>query len=176
MALGRWKFSSSRNKSSTSSGDQSSNGTTTPTDSEGFDLFKTSSRLRRTLTTFRTSSSKAKKPDERDAYAHLNKPFTKQNLEHQKVLNEFEWNFGRRRPSHGGLSMMSGISPCCSRINTIDYDDMPSPPNQRETHIGFNNSLACDTSQEGSGEESDKDLNNHSHEDFPRVAQIETVQ
>ncbi|KAI1640187.1 hypothetical protein F4809DRAFT_637856 [Biscogniauxia mediterranea] len=175
MALGRWKFSSSRNKSSTSSGDQSSNGTTTPTDNEGQDMSKTSSRLRRTLTTFR--AHKSKKSGERDEYAHLNKPFTKQNLEHQKVLNAFEWNFGRRRPSHSGRSSMSGISPCCSRIPGIDYyEDMFPPTNQMETHVGFNNSLACEAPHEVSGEESDKDPNRRSSENFPRVAQIETVQ
>ncbi|KAI1501237.1 hypothetical protein F5X99DRAFT_206197 [Biscogniauxia marginata] len=172
MALGRWKFSSGRKKSSTSSGDQSSNGTMTPTDSEGHDL-KTSSRLRRTLTGFRTH--KSKKSSERDEYAHLNKPFTKQNLEHQKVLNAFEWNFGRRRPSHGGQSSMSGISPCCSRIPSIDYEHMFPPPNQRETHVGFNNSLAYEAPREVSGEESDKDPHGRSDENFPRVAQVETV-
>ncbi|KAI0597701.1 hypothetical protein F4775DRAFT_593169 [Biscogniauxia sp. FL1348] len=172
MALGRWKFSSSRNKSSTSSGEQSSNGTTTPTDNGSQDFLKASSRLRRTFTTFRAHRSK--KSGEQDEYAHLNKPFTKQNLEHQKVLNAFEWNFGRRRPSHGGRSSMSGISPCCSRIPSIDYEGMFPPPNQMETHVGFN-PLAGEAPQEISGEESDKYPNHRSSENFPRVAQIEAV-
>ncbi|XXH04806.1 hypothetical protein Hte_011228 [Hypoxylon texense] len=146
MAIGRWTWPSSRKQSTTSSNGNRSNGTTTPTDNESQDLSKSQSRLIRTFTGG-FKSSKSKKPVERDEYSHLNRPFTQQNLEHQKILNAFEWNFGRRKLSHGGRSSISGISPSASRNTSVDHGHM-------EAHPRFSSSLAHHPPREDPREES----------------------
>ncbi|KAI1202630.1 hypothetical protein F5X97DRAFT_215756 [Nemania serpens] len=59
------------------------------------------------------------------AFARLHKPFTPENLEHQKLFSTFEWTFGddndvdgcrRRRRRRNSLS----LSPCASRNATAD--------------------------------------------------------
>ncbi|KAI1417755.1 hypothetical protein F5Y13DRAFT_62132 [Hypoxylon sp. FL1857] len=127
MALGRWTFPSSRKQSSTSSGGNRTTGSTTPTDNETQDPTKTQSRILRSFTGG-FKSSKPKKSTERDELAHLNKPFSQQNLEHQKILNAFEWNFSStRRSSQGGRSSISDISPCASRHASVDHGRMNNP-------------------------------------------------
>ncbi|KAI0115284.1 hypothetical protein F4814DRAFT_418895 [Daldinia grandis] len=151
MALGRWTFSTSRKPSSASSGNRS-NGTTTPTDNETQDPSKSQSRLLRTLTGgFR--SHKSKKSEERDEFAHLNKPFTQQNLEHQKILSTFEWNFGKRKSSHGGRSSTSGISPSASRNTSVDHGHLPPDSDPIETRPRFNSVLVQEPPQENPREE-----------------------
>ncbi|KAI0847775.1 hypothetical protein F5Y00DRAFT_240392 [Daldinia vernicosa] len=140
MALGRWTFPTSRKPSSTSSGGNHSNGTTTPTDNETQDPSKSQSRLLRTLTGgFR--SHKPKKSEERDEFAHLNKLFTQQNLEYQKILNTFKWKFGKRKSSHGDRSSTSGISPSASRNTSVDHSHVPPDSDPIETRPRFNSVL-----------------------------------
>ncbi|OTB06849.1 hypothetical protein M426DRAFT_318557 [Hypoxylon sp. CI-4A] len=151
MALGRWTFPSSRKQSSTSSSGNRTNGTTTPTDNESQDAATRPSRLFRSLTGGFRSSHKSKKSTERDEYAHLNRPFNQQNLEHQKILNAFEWNFGRtRQSSHGGRSSMSEISPSASRNTSVDH----GPPT--DMHSRFDSALAREPTREDPREESRK--------------------
>ncbi|KAI1483997.1 hypothetical protein K445DRAFT_312940 [Daldinia sp. EC12] len=153
MALGRWTFPTSRKPSSASSGGHFSNGTTTPTDSETPDPSKSQSRLLRTLTGgFR--SHKSKKSEERDELAHLNKPFTPQNLEHQKILSAFEWNFGKRRSSHGSRSTTSGISPSASRNTSVDHGHIPPTSSDPiEARPRFNSVLVQEPLRENPREE-----------------------
>ncbi|KAI1393562.1 uncharacterized protein F4822DRAFT_424032 [Hypoxylon trugodes] len=146
MALGRWTFPTSRKQSSASSGGNRSNGTTTPTDNGSSELTKTPSRLMRTLTGG-FKSHKPKKSIERDELAYLNRPFNQQNLEHQKILNAFEWNFGKRKSSHGGQSSMSGISPSASRNTSVDHG---------HTHPRFDSALVHKPPQEDPRERSEK--------------------
>ncbi|KAI1777787.1 hypothetical protein F4818DRAFT_325703 [Hypoxylon cercidicola] len=146
MALGRWTWPSSRKQSTTSSTGNRTNGTTTPTDNGASQEFsKSQSRLVRTFTGG-FKSQKPKKSAERNEYSHLDRPFTQQNLEHQKILNAFEWNFGRKS-SHGGQSSISGISPSASRNTSIDHGRM-------ETHPRFSSSLVHEPPREGPRAES----------------------
>jgi len=139
-------------KQSTSSGESGTTGTITPTDSEGQELAKTSSRFMRSLG---FGSSKSKKND--SGSSRLERPFTQQNLEHQKLLNTFAWNFGRRRPSQA-RSSISGISPSASRNASIDSNYFATANGERrETHPRFSSSLAYDAPQEVSGEDSDRE-------------------
>ncbi|KAI0128459.1 hypothetical protein BJ170DRAFT_682249 [Xylariales sp. AK1849] len=156
--MARWRISG--RKQSTSSGENDAlSGTVTPDGSEGQELAaKTPSRLIRTLTGgFRSTKPKKSNEDSKDP--RLNRPFTQQNLEHQKVLNAFAWNFGERKPSHGGRSSTSGISPGPSRNTSIDSSRSPSQHHgdRREMHPRFSTSFANETPQELSGEESDKE-------------------
>ncbi|KAI8634613.1 hypothetical protein F5Y19DRAFT_118763 [Xylariaceae sp. FL1651] len=158
MALGKWRFSSSRKHSATSlSNSGTTTGMTTPTDST-HELSSSSnmsspssplspsspsqSRFSWFKSSPRSSPLPSKKSISRDdpAFARLHKPFTAQNLEHQKLLNAFEWNFGRqRRPSHGARSYISSISPSASRSASIDYgyefgyDQTLSPNDPQDT-------------------------------------------
>ncbi|KAI0180354.1 hypothetical protein GGR52DRAFT_239906 [Hypoxylon sp. FL1284] len=148
MALGRWTWSTSRRQSNTtSSSGNRTNGTTTPTDEARYPS-KSQSRLLRTFTGG-FKPQKSKKQAGRDEYAHLNRPFTQQNLEHQKILNAFEWNFGKRKSSHGGQSNISSISPSASRTTSVDHG-------HTETHTRFSNSLGHDPPREDPREESDR--------------------
>ncbi|KAI0453299.1 hypothetical protein F5B21DRAFT_293404 [Xylaria acuta] len=145
MSLGKWRFGS-RNRSTGSSGkgDMSSSSSSTtrtssPVNNRGSVSGGNSNRNSKTssspsssssssssrLSWFRSSDrAKRKSIISRDdpAFARLHKPFTPQNLEHQKLLSTFEWNCDddsgckRRRTS---LS----ISPCATRNATIDDDD-----------------------------------------------------
>ncbi|RYP58542.1 hypothetical protein DL769_008916 [Monosporascus sp. CRB-8-3] len=152
MAFGKWRFSRSRNsrKSRNSSGKtgSSTNGSTTPVESDGPDVTtaqpqgRTQSRI---LGTFRSSQRSRTASTEKDVnYARLHKPFTKQNLEHQKILSAFEWNFGTRRTSGGAMSICSGISPCSSRRASVDYDQPFSPFDRTDAQPRFSSDLACD--------------------------------
>ncbi|CAJ2506194.1 Uu.00g003240.m01.CDS01 [Anthostomella pinea] len=144
MALGRWKFGSSRKASTSSSSsnsntDGTTNGTTTPVDNNNNDpaadgtLTKTTSRLSRFASNLCSHKSKKSSSSSysnstssssatntfagREEYPHLHKPFTAQNLEHQRLLGAFEWNFGGtpRRSSVSGISprgsMDDGLGP-----------------------------------------------------------------
>ncbi|KAI0840542.1 hypothetical protein F5Y06DRAFT_242855 [Hypoxylon sp. FL0890] len=124
MALGRWTFPTSRKQSSASSSGNRTTGSSTPTDGETQDPTKTQSRLLRSFTGG-FKSNKPKKPTDRDELAHLNKPFNQQNLEHQKILSAFEWNFtSKRKSSHGGRSSISDISPSASRHASVDHSNI----------------------------------------------------
>ncbi|ORY69881.1 uncharacterized protein BCR38DRAFT_481042 [Pseudomassariella vexata] len=145
-------------KPSSSSGENDTTGSLTPTDSEGPDLVKTQSRFMRTLTGGFKSSKAKKRTTEGDAYAHLNRPFTQQNLEHQKLLSSFVWSFGNRKPSHGGRSSASGISPSASRHASVDSNYLStSHGERREPHTRFRSSLAHESPREVPGEESDRE-------------------
>ncbi|KAI2630868.1 hypothetical protein GGR54DRAFT_174228 [Hypoxylon sp. NC1633] len=156
MAIGRWTFPSSRKQSAASSSGNRTNGTTTPTENETQDPIKTQSRLLRSLTGG-FKSHKPKKSAERDEFAHLNKPFTQQNLDHQKILSGFEWNFGKRKSSHGGRSSMSGVSPSASRNTSVDHGHVSMSSDQMETHPRFDSPLVHEPPQEDPREEPDKD-------------------
>ncbi|KAL7626195.1 hypothetical protein AAE478_002965 [Parahypoxylon ruwenzoriense] len=156
MVLGRWTFSSSGKRSTISSNDNDTNSTTTPTDNETQDPVKKQSRL---LQTFAVSfkSQKSKKSGERNEPAHLNKPFTQQNLEHQKILNAFEWNFGKSESSHGGRSSFGDISPSASRNTSVDHGRLPPASDSGNTHPQFSRSLANEPVRENPRAGSDKD-------------------
>ncbi|RYP65273.1 hypothetical protein DL770_009035 [Monosporascus sp. CRB-9-2] len=168
MAFGKWRFSRSRNsrKSRNSSGktDSSTNGSTTPVESDGPDVTnaqpqaRTESRILRTFPgSFRSSQRSRTASAEKDVnYARLHKPFTKQNLEHQKILSAFEWNFGTRT-SQGAMSICSGISPCSSRRASVDYDQPYSPFDSTDAQPRFSSDLACDGPLPMLGGEFEKD-------------------
>jgi hypothetical protein len=161
MAFGRLRLS--RNSRKTSSGsDNDTNGTTTPVDTEGQELTKTTSRgIIRTLTgSFSRSHRSSKSVAGKSEYPHLHKPFTKTNLEHQRILNAFEWNFGRSSICD---SIYSGISPCASRRGSLDFDLPPS--DLKDAHTRFN--------AEPSGDESDK--GHGSGTETPQVTEVETI-
>ncbi|KAK7923337.1 hypothetical protein PG985_007408 [Apiospora marii] len=162
MAKSKW-WSHGR-KPSTSSGENETSagtGTVTP-DSEGQEPgSKSPSRFIRTLTGFR-SSKKDKTSSSRGGggnYAHLDRPFTQQNLEHQKILNAFAFSFGSsrrpRRTSHGAHSHLSGISPCASRNTSVDGASLSATrshgSDRRETHPRFSSSLTRDAPREVPG-------------------------
>ncbi|KAI1085798.1 hypothetical protein F5B20DRAFT_575303 [Whalleya microplaca] len=181
MALGRWKFNSD-GKPSTSSGDNS-NGTVTPTGSESQDTTassKTHTGLLRSLTgSFREHRAHlAKKSAERREFrnrsAQLNKPLTRQNLEHQKILKEFTWEFGNRRLSHSGRSSFSGVSPGGSRRVSYDHGYPTPPSDPKETHAWFSNSSAHTPPHDVSSDDSDKEQPIGGH-DFPEASHIESV-
>ncbi len=161
MAFGKWRLSRGR-KGSNSSAEQdaSTNGTTTPVESEGRSITKAQppeprSSVLRTLTgSFKSSGSlKPQRPPpkiitEKDQeYARLHKPFTKQNLEHQKILSAFEWNFGARSTDQGAMSIHSSVSPCTSRHGSVDHDHLFPPSSRTDTRPRFNsNDLASQVS------------------------------
>ncbi|KAI1429263.1 hypothetical protein F5Y12DRAFT_727447 [Xylaria sp. FL1777] len=146
MSIGKWKWPGSRKQSTASAGNintatasSSSSTSRTSTPASPASTGGNSSRSSKTslssspFSWFRSPHRlKARKSTiSRDdpAYARLHKPFTPQNLEHQKVLSAFEWNFGgndddngdnadgcRRRRRQSSLS----ISPCATRNNTVD--------------------------------------------------------
>ncbi|KAI0166103.1 hypothetical protein GGR57DRAFT_7394 [Xylariaceae sp. FL1272] len=136
MGFGKWRFGSSRVSSTGSSNDsESSTRTTSPTESStelsssysnsnsskpSSSTSSTSSAPRRTW--FKSNQRKKAIGSDDPAFARLHKPFTEQNLEHQKMLNAFEWNFGRQRRS-STCSWISSVSPCASRSASIDFGD-----------------------------------------------------
>ncbi|KAF2972125.1 hypothetical protein GQX73_g1425 [Xylaria multiplex] len=136
MSLGKFKFPGSRKQSTASSGNSdtttSSSSTTrssTPTNGPNGGSSSNSSRSSKTSSSSLSSSpfswfrsphrSKRRSTISRDdpLYARLHKPFTPQNLEHQKLLNAFEWNFDN---DHCRRRRSSCISPCASRDMTVD--------------------------------------------------------
>ncbi|KAK7941217.1 uncharacterized protein PG986_013604 [Apiospora aurea] len=168
--MAKTKWWSHGRKPSTSSGENETAGTGTVTpDSEGLEPgSKSPSRFIRTLTGFRPSRSKkdkASRGGDDGSYAHLERPFTQQNLEHQKILNAFAFSFGsskkHRRTSHGAHSHMSGISPCASRNTSVDGASLSATrshgSDRREPHPRFSSSLAHSAPQEVPGEESDQE-------------------
>ncbi|KAI1180141.1 hypothetical protein F4777DRAFT_574423 [Nemania sp. FL0916] len=140
MILGKWKLSS-RRLSTTSSEDSdmttSSSSTRAPTPtgklSSGGNSNSNGHKSSRKgssspFSWFRSSrrSSKRKSIISRDdpAFARLHKPFTQQNLEHQKMLSTFEWTFHDSEGSQRRISL--SLSPCASRNATVDdyaHDD-----------------------------------------------------
>ncbi|KAH9884606.1 hypothetical protein F4778DRAFT_557010 [Xylariomycetidae sp. FL2044] len=157
MGIRKWRFGSGRKESSVSSNDTDTNGTTTPTETESPELSKSQSRIGRITSGFK--SHRSKKSAGPDEYPHLHKPFTPQNLEHQKMLNAFEWNFGKtRRMSLSGQSCMSGISPTATRHPSVDYSYMPPPPTHWEAS---SSSIVRDAPREAPRDESHKNPQTH---------------
>ncbi|KAI0010327.1 hypothetical protein F4779DRAFT_317158 [Xylariaceae sp. FL0662B] len=179
MTLGRWNHGSGGKPSIASSG-ANTNGTTTPSGSESRDSTKSQTGLLRSLAgSFKSHRAEmARKSAERREFrnrsAQLNKPLTRQNLEHQKVLKEFSWDVNKRRMTQSRRSSFSGISPTGSRRVSIDHDYPPPPSDSKETHPWFSSSLGHDSSNDVSSDESDKE--HLSRElDFPSASHIETV-
>jgi len=119
------RFGSSKSSRRSSGSDNESSAASSTkgsgSDGAGLTLTKTtsSSRLSRVFTRTRKLSKQAE-------YAHLHKPFTPENLEHQKILNAFEWNFGTTRNSFD--SSFSGVSPCTSRRGSMSDGERSLPP------------------------------------------------
>ncbi|KAI1430863.1 hypothetical protein GGR50DRAFT_146241 [Xylaria sp. CBS 124048] len=90
--------------------------------------------LRSSLRSSKRKSSGAPRTISRDdpAFARLHKPFTPQNLEHQKLLGAFEWQFYNNGDANGAddgddrrrrrrrPSLISSLSPCASRNPSMD--------------------------------------------------------
>ncbi|KAI1247809.1 hypothetical protein MGN70_011702 [Eutypa lata] len=179
MAFGKWRLSRSRKGSNSSAeNDTSTNGTTTPVESEGQSVTKprshepSQSSILRTLTGSLKPQRQPQRPrklTEKDQeYARLHKPFSKQNLEHQKILNAFEWNFGASRTNQRALSICSGISPCTSRQGSVDHDHLFPPSSRTDTRPRVSSDLAYEVTLDrlkilGKGSEKG------------RVAQLEAV-
>ncbi|KAH6654571.1 hypothetical protein BKA67DRAFT_283424 [Truncatella angustata] len=157
--MGLWR----RKPSASSSEGSNLSGTVTPVNSEEQELSKTTSRFSRTF----GWSSKPKKPKPAPEDPVLDRPFTQQNLEHQALFENFTFNFGRRKLSHGGRSTTSGISPSASRNTSVDSNKLPllyhdqHYGDRRDTHPKFSNSLANEAPKEVPGEESDGDIREH---------------
>ncbi|KAI0481566.1 hypothetical protein F4859DRAFT_512708 [Xylaria cf. heliscus] len=139
MSLGKWSFRG-RNRSTTSSGKSdmsatSSSSTTrasSPANNRSSNNGGNSNRNSKASSASSSSSSrlswfrssnrpKRKSIISRDdpAFARLHKPFTPQNLEHQKLLSTFEWTFDDESDRKRRRTSLS-ISPCASRNATID--------------------------------------------------------
>ncbi|KAI0194199.1 hypothetical protein F4808DRAFT_354091 [Astrocystis sublimbata] len=139
MSLGKWSFGS-RTRSTASSGN--SDTSTSSSSTRASSLFNnrssgsnnsnnnktspasptSSSSSSKRLSWFRSSSRpKRKSIISRDdpAFARLHKPFTAQNLEHQKMLSAFDWNFDDDS-DHRRQRISLEISPCASRNATVD--------------------------------------------------------
>ncbi|KAI0969426.1 hypothetical protein F4678DRAFT_174396 [Xylaria arbuscula] len=166
MSINKWKFSSSRKHSTSSSGNSdtpmtSSSTTTRPSSTNPSSTGDNSGRSSKTslssspFSWFRSPhrSKKRKSTISSDdpAFKRLHKPFTPQNLEHQKMLSAFEWNFGTsndgdgyRRRRQSSLS----ISPCATRDNNYGYG-----PEERFCHQdALSRSLACLSTREDPGD------------------------
>lgn len=125
MGLWRRKHSGSSGESSSSN----TSGTVTPvSSSEEPELnSKRSVRLMKSLTNG-LRSSKPKKVNYSDMTPleqRINRPLTQRNLEHQRMFDDFTFDFGKRKQSFGGLSVISGISPCASRRGSMDSNYAP---------------------------------------------------
>ncbi|KAI1327906.1 hypothetical protein F5Y16DRAFT_183376 [Xylariaceae sp. FL0255] len=156
MPLGKWRFSRSRGKSSISTAETLTPGSSTPptpttpsTPTSGMGITTTVTATEpsrgRSLTSKKSSSSTSSSSDSSSrswsswlkrppkpnnpaiitrsdpAFARLHKPFTEQNLEHQKLLAAFEWNSeksSRRRRD----SWVSSVSPCASPRMSASFD------------------------------------------------------
>ncbi|KAH7041050.1 uncharacterized protein B0I36DRAFT_344691 [Microdochium trichocladiopsis] len=121
------RFGGSKTSQRSSGSDNESSAASSPKGSgegAGLTLTKTtsSSRLGRVF----SGGFRSRKLSNKGAYAHLHKPFTPENLEHQKILNAFEWNFGTKRNSFD--SSFSGISPCTSRRGSMSDGERSLPP------------------------------------------------
>ncbi|KAI0408657.1 hypothetical protein F4802DRAFT_359123 [Xylaria palmicola] len=139
MGLSGWKLGS-RKQSTASSGnsDTSTSSSTTRTSSPTNKRTSGGGNSRSSKTSsssssllqfpwFRSSSRAQRKsiisPDD-PAFSRLHKPFTPQNLEHQKMLSTFEWNFDERDSQRRRTSL--SLSPCATRNATADdyaHDD-----------------------------------------------------
>lgn len=184
MAFGKWRLSRASRKGSNSSAenDASTNGTTTPVENEGQSVTKSQSQpsqssILRTLTGSLKPQRQPQRPrrlTEKDSeYARLNKPFTKQNLEHQKILNAFEWNVGASRTNQRAVSICSGISPCTSRQGSVDHDHLFPPSSRTDTRPRVSSDLAYKVPLDrlnilGGGAGKGRDYSS-------RVAQVEAV-
>ncbi|KAI1191265.1 hypothetical protein F5B17DRAFT_329762 [Nemania serpens] len=146
MSLGKWKLSKRRqttessgngNMSSSSSSPSSSPSTTrasTPISelggSSNIDINHSKGN-----TDSRTSSSSpfswlrsSRRPSKRKsiissddpAFARLHKPFTPENLEHQKLFSAFEWTFDDDNDGVDRRRNSLSLSPCASRSATVD--------------------------------------------------------
>ncbi|KAI1312200.1 hypothetical protein F5Y03DRAFT_341710 [Xylaria venustula] len=169
MSISKWKFSSSRKHSTSSSGNSdtpmtSSSTTTRPSSptnpSSTGDNSNRSSKTSLSSSPFswfrsphRSKKRKSTISSDDPAFKRLHKPFTPQNLEHQKMLSAFEWNFGSsdddgyRRRRQSSLS----ISPCATRNMTVD--DYGYGPEERFSHQdALSRSLACLSTREDPGD------------------------
>ncbi|KAI0858903.1 hypothetical protein F4860DRAFT_283243 [Xylaria cubensis] len=197
MSFGKWSFGS-RNRSTASSGKSdmsTSSSSTTRTSSpnnRGSGGGSSSNRNSKTSSSSSTSSSSrlswfrsSNRPPKRrsiisrddPAFARLHKPFTPQNLEHQKMLSTFEWTFDDHMDCKRRRTSLS-LSPCASRNTTVDdyapdccgygYGDQETsqhsshdhalPPNGRQNTLS--GPFANLSMRDGSGE--DLDLENAS--------------
>ena len=167
--MGLWRRTHSGSSGESSNSDTS--GTVTPVSSgqEPELSSKRSVRVMRSLTNG-LRSNKPKKASINSQHhqemtpleRRINRPFTQQNLEHQRMFDDFTFDFGKRKSSYGGRSVISGVSPCASRTASIDSNYAPHHSHhgdRRETHAHYRNSLVEDVPWEVSGEESDKDMN-----------------
>jgi len=122
------RFGGSKTSQRSSDSDNGSSATSSPkgsTDGTGLTLTKSTSSSRRLGRVF-SGGFRSRKPSSKGEHAHLHKPFTPENLEHQKILSTFEWNFGTKRNSFD--SSFSGISPCTSRRGSISDGERSLPP------------------------------------------------
>ncbi|RYC55568.1 hypothetical protein CHU98_g10636 [Xylaria longipes] len=148
MSLGKWSFGS-RNRSTASSGksDMSASTRTSSSTNNRSSGDGGSSRDGKTTTTTSSSSSssrlswfrssnrtKRKSIISRDdpAFARLHKPFTPQNLEHQKLLSTFEWTFDDSACKRRRMSL--SISPCATRVDDYAPDCGYGYSSQEEQH------------------------------------------
>ncbi|KAK7751626.1 hypothetical protein SLS62_006452 [Diatrype stigma] len=180
MAFGKWRLSRGRKGSNSSAEhDASTNGTTTPVESEGQSITKPRSHEPSQSSILRTLTGTLKPPrprrlTEKDSeYARLHKPFTKQNLEHQKILSAFEWNFGastnQRTPS-----ICSGISPCTSRQGSVDHDNLYPPSSRTDTRARVSSDLGYGVSLDRLARLNIRGSNKR-RADSPSVKQLEAV-
>ncbi|KAI3336434.1 hypothetical protein HD806DRAFT_5738 [Xylariaceae sp. AK1471] len=193
VGLGKWKLGSRQKQSTASSGNSET--TSSATDKQGSGSSSSSSssntssaassptsspassspRLSwfRSLSPHHQSSPKKSLPKKKNsiisrddpAFARLHKPFTPQNLEHQKLLSAFEWNsnnFDDNR--HRRWSDASGLSPCASRrVSVVDYGEhgydyygvVEHGYEHGQDHMLPPNSLARVPTREAPAEESD---------------------
>ncbi|KAI1117917.1 hypothetical protein F5Y14DRAFT_290288 [Nemania sp. NC0429] len=110
-------------QSSSSSNNKGNNKTSSSPSSSSFSWLRSSRR---------TSKRKSLIAPDDPVFARLNKPFTPENLEHQRIFSAFEWTFDdddddnscRRR------RMSLSLSPCTSRTATTvdDYADEEVDP------------------------------------------------
>ncbi|KAJ1337687.1 hypothetical protein MN608_00541 [Microdochium nivale] len=124
------RFGSSKTSQRSSDSDNESSSAASSTkgsasDGAGLTLTKTTSSSSRLGRVF-SGGFRSRKLSRQAEYAHLHKPFTPENLEHQKILNAFEWNFGTTRNSFD--SSFSGISPCTSRRGSMSDGERSLPP------------------------------------------------
>jgi hypothetical protein len=105
-------------------------------------------------------------PSELQQERRINRPLNEQNMEHQRILAAFVFNFGRTRSrrsnSLGAWSARSGISPGATRHASIDSGYSPHVMSHHHHHHMFHHHGpdvvdVMNTTQEIPGEESDKD-------------------
>ncbi|OAA33063.1 hypothetical protein AAL_00528 [Moelleriella libera RCEF 2490] len=56
------------------------------------------------------------------------RPLTLQNLKHQEMLSHFTMTFGASDPSQIETLSFTGVSPCCTRLPSLEIDRAGSSP------------------------------------------------